>query len=318
MSVGEGQAPDQEIRSFGDRLSNWGAWGPDDEIGALNYAGVARVVRAAGLVQTGEVISLSIPIQTGVGPQDGSIGRFNPVHTMTWTGNPPGPIDMGAGADFCDGLIVMPTQGTTQWDALCHTFYDGKIYNGRRAADIGPQGSPHAHIAQATERFVGRGVLLDVAGLLDVQALDTDYSITSADLSACCARQGVDVGEGDFVLIRTGMMSRVRSDDWTAFRGPQPGLEYQALEWCHEHRIAAIASDNTSVEVYLKESLRGIVAPLHRVALRDMGLHLGELWSLEELALACSGDERYDFMLVAQPLRIVGGSGSPVNPLAIR
>lgn len=124
------------------------------------------------------------------------------------------------------------------------------------------------------------------------------------------------MGEGDILLVRTGAMRRVHGDDWSDFRQPGAGLHYATTRWLHRRGVAAVASDNVQVEG--PSPLPDVAAPLHLLALRDMGLYLGELWHLEELAADCSADAVYEFLLVAQPLNIVGGTGSPLNPIVIK
>ena len=124
------------------------------------------------------------------------------------------------------------------------------------------------------------------------------------------------MGEGDILLVRTGAMRRVHGDDWTDFRQGAPGCITRPRAGCRGRGVAAVASDNVQVEG--PSPLPDVAAPLHLLALRDMGLYLGELWHLEELAADCSADAVYEFLLVAQPLNIVGGTGSPLNPIVIK
>jgi kynurenine formamidase len=125
------------------------------------------------------------------------------------------------------------------------------------------------------------------------------------------------IESGDIILLRTGILSEyARTGRWARYHGSHPGLHHRAACWLHEHEIAAIAADNGSVEGVDKQSQLAI--PLHQLALRDMGLPLGETFNLEALAADCAADGVYECFLVAPALNITGAVGSPVNPLAMK
>jgi kynurenine formamidase len=306
------------IKALGERLGTWGDFGPDDEKGAANLITDQHRVRAAGLVRRGKVFSLALQIRDRQGPMgSNAIGRFNPMHHMTKTGFESGPIEMGADSDFTDDMLVIGCHSTTHWDALSHVYYDGKIYNGASAEEVDQTGTPHSDIDAVHDDLVGRGVLLDLARHLGVDELEPGYAVSPEELTACAEKQGVAVGEGDIMLVRTGVLNRVDGDDWSGFHGaPRPGLHYTTVEWMKDRGVAAAAADNNGVEA--PSTLDGVRNPLHMLALRDVGIYLGEFWDLEELAADCAADGVYEFLLAAQPLRIDGGVGSPINPLAIK
>jgi kynurenine formamidase len=300
------------------RLKNWGRWGDADERGALNFITEDKRRKAAQLVRRGRTFSLAIPITNGAGPQTGSAGRINPLHFMTATGcDPASPYDLGAGAGYTDDFLAMAVQGGTQWDALCHIFYDGKLYNGVPAGSVSSAGASRNGIEKVHADFVTRGVLLDVARYKGVDCLEPGYAIDVGDLEGTEREQAVRVGEGDVLVVRTGQMSRVGAfDDWSVFQGPEAGLHWKTAEWLHERCVAAVAADNTMVEA--SQVLEGVMIPFHMLALCNLGIHLGEFWYLEDLAADCAEDGTWEFMLVAQGLPITGGTGTPVNPLALK
>jgi len=310
------------LRTLALQVRNWGRWGPDDELGTLNYITPDTIAAACRLATTGKVFALGIPLQRE-GPQSGTRQRFNPIHAMFRDGGdrPRTPADVAElqGYGGSDDWIVMPLQSVTQWDSLAHIFYDGKMWNGYSADLVTSTGAAKNSIDKARDKLVGRGVLLDVARHKGVRALEPGYAITVADLEATAAAAGVDVRRGDLLLIRTGHMSRyLDRGDWRHFDlDPFPGVSVYAAPWLHARQIAAVASDNYAVEVRPSE-IPGFRNPFHVCAIPNMGLTLGEIFHLEDLAADCAADGRYEFLLVAPPLPVTRGVGTPINPYAIK
>jgi kynurenine formamidase len=213
----------------------------------------------------------------------------------------------------------MPLQCVTQWDSLAHIFYEGKMYNGYDATLVTSSGAAKNSIFKTKDKIVGRGVLLDVARHKGVRALEPGYAITVDDLEATAAAERVEVLSGDLLLVRTGHMSRyLDKGDWKHFDlDPFPGVSIHTAPWMHAKQIAAIGTDNYAVEVRPSE-LSGFRNPFHVVAIANMGLTLGEIFFLEELAADCAADGRYAFLLVAPPLPVVRAVGTPINPYAIK
>jgi kynurenine formamidase len=304
----------EDFRELGARVRNWGRWGPDDERGTINYITPERLVAAAGLVRRGAIFDLGIPFGDD-GPQPGG-GRINPVHLMSQTGDTqvfPG------GFKFADDYIFMPLQGATQWDALSHVFYDDQLYNGFPAKDVSVVGAAHNSIDKLAKGIAGRGVLLDIARLKGVDWLDEGVVITPQDLEAAIERQGgVDVGPGDILVFRTGWRKKFLVEaDPAAFMAGEPGLGQDCCEWLHERQIAAVCSDNWAIEVLPGENPDALLQ-VHMVLIRDMGMTLGEIFDLEELAADCEDDGVWEFMFCAPPLKVTAGVGSPINPLAMK
>lgn len=302
-----------EFRSTADRVRNWGRWGADDERGALNFITPQKLLEAAAQIQTGRVLSLALPLDEN-GPQDPRHGRFNPIHRMTrYRGDNAHGQSQG---DFSssDDMMILPLQSSTQWDSLAHLWYGDQLYNGFPSDRITAAGAARCAISNAREGVVSRGVLLDVARLKGLDCLPPDYPITPEDLAEAEAVEGVRVGSGDVVLIRTGALGQWQRGGGFA---AQPGLEFRCAEWLHEREAAAVCADNVAVEVIMQP--RGLpLCAFHMVALRDMGLMLGELWVLDALAEDCAADGRYAFFLSAAPLFVPHGVGSPLNPLAVK
>src|SRR5262245_30019154 len=311
---------EEALRTIALSVRNWGRWGPDDELGTLNFITRERIAAACRLATTGKVFALGIPLDRN-GPQSGTRQRFNPIHTMFRDGGdaPRTPEDVKAmeGYGGSDDWIVMPLQCVTQWDSLAHIFYEGKMYNGYDARLVTSSGAAKNSIDKTKSRIAGRGVLLDVARVKGVRALEPGYAITIADLEATAAAEKVEVLPGDILLVRTGHMTRYL-DNWKNYDlDPFPGVSVHTTSWLHARQIAAIASDNYAVEVRPSE-IPGFRNPFHVVAIANMGLTLGEIFYLEELAADCAADGRWAFLLVAPPLPVTRAVGTPINPYALK
>jgi kynurenine formamidase len=314
------------VRELLERYSNWGRWGPDDELGTLNFIRPEDVVAAAGLIQRGKSFSLAIPLDDA-GPQTGGFGRFNPIHLMIRDGNAAVTDtvvrDFYGGRDRwirgTDDILILPLQSGTQWDALGHIVFEKRIYNGYPATDVGSRGAIRNDIAKARDRVSGRGVLLDIPRSQGRAWLDPGEQIHAADLEACASKQGASVGRGDIVLVRTGQVGTCRANGaWGDYAGGSaPGLALDAAGWIYEREIAALATDTWGAEV-LPNQTEDVFQPLHIILIVHMGLLLGEIFDLEALAEDCAHDGRYEFFFSAPPLPITGAVGSPVNPIAIK
>ena len=316
--------PEGEIGARADAYRNWGRWGEDDVLGTLNFIEPAMRAAAAALVRDGRAISLAQAFDTD-GPQRGWRRRTNPVHTMTDTGTDAERGNQGFphGIGGADDVIAMPLQCSTQWDGLGHIFDHGNAWNGRRAGDVvTSDGDLVTGIEHAAAAIVGRGVLLDVWRALrpDTGELEDGHAITVADLEATIAAQGAtsQVGRGDVVLVRTGQYTRTRREGWGEYAGgPAPGLSLTTAGWLHRTEIAAIATDTWGFEVRPNEFDVPAFQPLHQVVIPNMGLMIGEMWNLDELAETCAAAGRWEFLLSAAPLPITGAVGSPINPIAL-
>ncbi|MEU5837080.1 cyclase family protein [Streptomyces diacarni] len=300
------------FKEAGRELSNWGRWGEEDELGTLNLVTPRTVRQAVESVRTGRRYELSIPVGS-TGPQTGWMRRINPVHTMTVT-----PHDFTApeGLVISDDFIAMPLQSGTQLDGLTHVGYDGSFYNGVPVETVAPaRGATRNAIDATLPGFAGRGVLLDVAELDGGEWLEAGRALTVADLERAEEACGTRLRSGDALLVRTGWMRKGLTQGWDGWLDAEPGLAPECAAWIHEREVAMVAADNWGVEV--QPASDGLV-PLHAILIRDMGMMLGEIWNFEELAAACRTDDTWDFFLTATALRITGGVGSPVSPVAIR
>jgi kynurenine formamidase len=310
----------ETVRTLAKKLRNWGRWGATDELGTVNFITPAKVKAAAGLVRQGKVISLAIPFDSN-GPQTGFGGRVNPLHSMLQDGGDivNGAQDFLPGLRYCDDAITMPLQCATQWDALSHIYFDGKMYNDRGPEQVTSNGARANAITALNDKIVTRGVLLDIPRLKGKPWLEPGEAIYPADLDAAAAAAKLRIESGDIVLIRTGQMAQVRDrGSWGDYAGGSaPGLSLTCAEWLATHEIAGYATDTWGTEVIPNET-PDVFQPLHCVAIVNMGMLVGEIFTMEALADDCAADGVYEFLFVAPPLPITGAVGSPINPQAIK
>lgn len=304
--------------------NNWGRWGELDELGATNFITPAIVAEAARLIRSGRTFSLAIPLDRWGPVHPARAGGV--VHQFSWTGSDAvvgGALTSSIPGGFqgSDDYIFMPLQGSTQWDALCHYSFDDCTYNGFWVANTESfAGARRNSIHLQKDRLSGRGVLLDVARHLGVQRLEPGFAITAAHLDECAEAQEVVVGTGDLLLVRTGHLGwwyELDVPDRHHFWVASPGLSVHTAQWVHDHEIAALAVDNGAVEVEPFEEEGANYYPLHARLIRDLGVTLGELWWLDDLAHSCEDEGRWEFFLCAAPLNVSNGAGTPLNPVAI-
>jgi kynurenine formamidase len=301
-----------------EKPGNWGRWGADDERGAANLITAERVAAAARLVRKGKVISLAVPLD-GNGPV--FPGRLAPIRLMSVSGadyaagEPP---TFGASFHIADDYLFMPIQGSTQWDALSHAWEGDTLYNGVPQTEVRGSGAARLGIQNVKNGLVGRGVLIDVLAAKG-GTLAAGAAITRADLDAALARQRTKLEPGDIVLVRTGVVPAFYAlsdslDRARFVRAPQAGLALDVAGWVKEHDLAAIAADNLTLEVFPNQGTRTLHMPL----LRELGVYIGEIFWLEELAADCAEDGRFEFFLAAQPLNLTRAVASPLNPVAVK
>jgi kynurenine formamidase len=314
------------------RVSNWGRWGADDQLGTLNFIDAAARLRGVASVHEGNALPLGLPMSEAEGIQMGFIeGRVNPTRSMICVNNPlsPDPEWIASSED----VVTFAMQCATHWDGLAHVSYGagpdgGKLYNGYPASSVTEAGTTKLGI-HLIGSLVSRGLLLDVARAKGLEILDGGYPITPDDLDAACELGNLTVEPGDVLLVRTGQAAHLAlpgrpglagappKRDLIAYTWPAPGLTLATAEWFHAKDVAAVATDTMVLEVYPCED-KNLYLPVHLIHLVEMGMIQGQNWFLDELADACAADGRYEFLLDATPLPFTNGLGSPVNPVALR
>lgn len=297
-----------EFAALFERLKNWGRWGADDQRGALNLITDATRARAAALVTEGVTVSAANPVPVVPGPNN-----FRPALRAVLAG---GDV-VGEGMASASDLTTIAPHGfaTSHLDALCHVFWNRQMYNGYPAARMTSTGAEVCAIDVAREGIVSRGVLLDLPRLFGRDFLDRGEAITTEDLEAAEARQGLRVEEGDILLVRTGRHLREGTEGETILMQGAAGLHVSAMPWIKERGVAVLGSDGISD--VLPSGCEGNRLPVHVATLVAMGVHLLDNLALENLAAACARRGRWAFQLVIAPLIIERGTGSAVNPIAI-
>lgn len=291
---------------------SWDVFGERDDLGTLNFVGPESRVRAAQLVSEGQVVNLDLPLHE---PSPPLYSRAPFTHEIFQSGR-------NSRDDRLEGFFL---QGSTQWDGLRHIrarefgFYGGHVEEFE--SPEGPLGIEH----WVAHGMVGRGVLLDVAAHLESQGASLDpfqeFSISADLLEEVREAQGVSLETGDFLLVRVGWVGRYLQLGETeraelprplAFPGLSAGEDIPRFLW--DNRVAAVAADNPACEVSPGDPS---VGSFHRRTIPMLGLAVGELFVLDELASRCSGLSRWEFMFAASPLNLQGGVGSPANAMAI-
>ncbi|RJL26630.1 cyclase family protein [Bailinhaonella thermotolerans] len=296
--------------------NNWGRFGAEDQRGTLNLLTPRTVLAALGSARRGEVLSLSMPIRGATSsPAPTTVphlrGRPLPQHFMSVDGADyeAGTRAIGAGLRMADDAIIVTHHGTTtHMDALCHMWAGDSLYNGHPAARVRSYGATRCGI-EHVGGIVARGVLFDVPRHLGLPHLPAGFRI-DGELLAEIAR----VGPGDVAVVRTGwpaVWERSREEYWSG----QPGLSADGGRWLARHDVAMVACDNAAIGGLNADQLadEGLDDDLHLILLWRHGVHLAEMLWLEDLSEAGVSD----FLFIAAPLRIEGGTGSPITPLAV-
>jgi kynurenine formamidase len=301
---------EQDVLGYLDALSNRDRWGEADQRGTLNL--VTPDVRRAAAALVVEGISVSCAQEVVSTHQEENL--FGPPQRLVLLSHkaPFGDRAMEAFGAYL-GLVYHGAT-VTHLDSLCHYSCDGDFYNGVSTdrIDFVAGATTHA-VTSAAEGVLTRGVLLDMPALLGVEWLEPATPILPEHLDAAEARQGVTVGAGDVLLAYTGYVRRKRERGPTSMDQGYAGYHAACLPWFHERGVAIVGSDTGNDVVPSGYSFQ---LPIHVIALSRMGLWLLDACDLEDLVATCRSLDRSDFHFTLNPLRLEGGTGSPVNPIA--
>jgi kynurenine formamidase len=302
-----------EFEELFQAVCNWGRWGDDDEKGTLNYIQPEHIRRAAGLVRSGRSVSMAIPINKVAGPDNPHPAAHHMVRGFdiqsAW-GEP------AYSADFLGSEIHGDCY--THIDALCHIAMHGKLYNGKPISAVTSQGTTIQDITAYAHGIVGRGVLIDIPRLRGVKWLEPGEAVTTAELEAAEKAEGVRLEQGDIFVFRTGHhRRRLELGPWNnGYDGEgKPGLHVETIRMLHERKVAAFFPDGDGETV--PSNVEGMAGPIHALQIASMGMVCADSLQFEELVKVCEEEQRWEFLVVAAPLRLPGGTGSLFNPIAI-
>jgi kynurenine formamidase len=285
-------------------LSNWGKWGKDDEMGAMNYITPETRKAAAKLVREGVSVSIAHDVEMEEAPDVGSpfIQKFNSTGE---TG------DRWATDQFS---VNFHGYAHTHMDSLCHMFAHGMMYNGYAKENVTAEGAKKLAVTNFKNGIFARGILMDIPRLKGVPYLPARDAIYPADLEAWEKKAGFKVGKGDVVIFHTGRWAqRAEKGPWDVGNGAA-GLHISCMKWLHEREVAMVGSD-AGMDI-LPSPVKELSHPIHQLSLIAMGMPILDNLDSEALSAEAQRQGRWEFLLTAAPLAVPGGTGSPLNPIA--
>jgi kynurenine formamidase len=301
-------APAPEFDALFDEVSNWARWDEQSPQGTLHHLTPEKIVAAARLVREGTTIGLGLPLDTQQRPDNPAPAE----HRMTQLAD-----DASGNVRFVKDFVGVDfhNDGQSHLDALCHVSFRGCIFGGAPDASAGVDGASVGDVETVRDGIVGRGVLLDIPRLRGTDWVEPGDQVRPEELLAAERSQPVRIDEGDILLVRTGHTRRLdRLGPWDTTRH-KAGLHPSTARLLTERRIAVLGCDTNSDAA--PSNTPGVPFPIHVLAVNAMGLRLLDYLLLDGLAQMCARLGRWEFLCVIAPLCIPGGTGSPVNPIAI-
>ena len=298
-NVGNGQ---QSVGELMEELSNWGRWGEEDQLGTLNLITPQKRKEAASLVRKGISVSMARPIMLEKTPDNDSPLEHNmvllPDETNAWA------VD--------SFTMLFHGLSHSHIDALCHLSHEGKYYNGASIADVNANGCSAVGIDNLGTGILTRGVLMDIPRLKGKPWLEPGEAVYVEDLEAWEKMAGIKVTSGDAVILNTGRWARREAKG--AWAGDFSGLHYTTVKWLRERDVAVVGTD-AGLDVF-PSGIESDGAPTHRLVLVALGMPVLDTMDLTAVSLTANELKQWTFMLSAAPLRIPGGTGSPINAIA--
>lgn len=305
----EAQAPASVSRAEFDRwiveISNWGRWGDDDELGTLNLITDEKRLAAAQLVRDGVSVSLALDLNK----QRDAVNANPFEHVLS--------VSKFSGHEVAGDTYSVQYHGFahSHMDGLAHFAHKGKLYNGFSVDGLKPSGAERLGIQNFRNGVFTRGILIDMPWFKGVDFLEPGTAITTADLEAWERKTGVRVGSGDVLLIRTGRWECVRQRGQWNFLEKAAGSHASIAKWLKARDVAVIGSDGVSD--VMPSGVEGLLNPLHELVLVGLGMPILDNLDLDAVAVAAKERNRWEFLFVGAPLRVPGGTGSPLNPIAV-
>lgn len=287
-------------------ISNWGRWGADDQLGTLNLITPAKRRDAASLVEDGVTVSMALDLNK----QEDELNTSPFEHQVIIA-------EFGGHTGIVDTISVnYHGYAHSHIDGLQHITHKGELYNGMPLESIRPEGTERLGIQNVGINGVfSRGVLIDMPRFLGIDFLPAGTAITVEDLEAWEKEAGVTVGSGDVLLIRTGRWTQVTQEGQWNFMEKAAGLHASVAAWLKSRDVAVIGCDGVSDVT--PSGVEGLVIPLHELVIAGLGMPMLDNLDLEAVAEAAAERGRFTFLFVGAPLRVPGGTGSPLNPLAV-
>ena len=301
----EGQAPRaprnvEEFNTMFQALNNWGRWGDDDELGTMNLVTAAKTREAVALVRRGVAVSLAhnpIPDEAPDNPDS----AFN--HTMGRT----------LRSDTYE--FTYHGYGVSHIDSLCHFLWNDRLYNDTPPSATTPDGCGKLGIQNLKNGIVTRGILLDFPRLKGVSYLEPQTPIYVEDIEAWEEQAGIRVSPGDAIFVRTGRWARRAALGPWQVSGNSAGLHASVLPWIRDRGVSFVGSD-AATDV-MPSLVEGVTQPVHTMLIAGFGTNIFDNMDLEALAETAARENRWEFMLTAGPIPVTGGTGSPLNPIAV-
>jgi hypothetical protein len=289
-----------EFDALFQQVKNWGRWGPIDELGSINLVTAAKRKQAAALVKTGETVSLA----------------HNPLTEKADDNANPFEHTMLRGFSMDRYAVSYHGYAHSHIDALCHILYKDQTYNGYARADVNTEtGCRKLGIHNLKNGVVTRGVLVDIPRSRNLPYLEPGTPIYVEDLEAWEKKSGVKIASGDALLVRTGRWARrAKLGPWTVGQS-QAGLHASVAPWMKARGIALLGGDVASDVV--PSGVEGIALPIHTLMITGLGVNLLDNQDLEALGETAARLNRWEFMLTVNPVPVTGGTGFPLNAIAM-
>jgi kynurenine formamidase len=289
-----------EFDALFQQVKNWGRWGANDELGSVNLVTAAKRRQAAALVKSGETVSLA----------------HNPLTEKADDNSNPFEHTMLRGFSMDRYAVSYHGYAHSHIDALCHILYKDQTYNGYARGEVNTeQGCKKLGIQNLKNGVVTRGVLVDIPRLRNLPYLEPGTPIYVEDLEAWEKKSGVKIASGDAVLVRTGRWARrAKVGPWNVGQN-QAGLHASVAPWIKARGVALVGGDVASDVV--PSGVEGIALPVHTLMITALGVNLLDNQDLEALGDTAARLNRWEFMLTINPVPVTGGTGFPLNAIAM-
>ncbi len=300
-----GEVTAETVAGWMSELSNWGRWGEEDELGTLNLVTPEKRRDALALATAGVSVSLSHTYLT-----EADVEATSPVGYEMLGPDRPGPFRSDRYTFAYHGYAH------SHMDSLCHMMHEGSLYNGYvRGDEVTVEGCARLGVNNYKQGIVSRGILMDIPRLKGVDYLEPGTPIHIEDLEAWEREARLRVESGDILFVRTGRWARRAEHGPWQMNREAAGLHASVAPWLRERGVAMLGADGTND--VLPSGVEGVTQPIHQLTIVAMGMPLFDNLDLEAVAAEAARQGRWEFLLVAAPLAVDGGTGSPLNPLAI-